>query len=656
MKVLSSSGRRLWLLLLLCGFVNFIHAQGALIEGIVIDKQGEPLIGVSVKEKGTTNAAITDVNGLFSLKINKNSVLTFSYVGFADHEMKWDGRHKIRVTLISNSEQLDEVVVVGYGTQKQETLTGSISTVSGKDLVSAPNTNFSNSLEGKIPGLVVLTRAGEPGSDGSTLRIRGMNTLGDNSPLVVVDGISNRDIQRLDPNDIESITVLKDASAAIYGSKAANGVILVTTKRGKRGRPQVQFTYNEGVASPTVLPKLLDAATYLEVLNEVGYYAGQDPKYSKEEIENYRKGTDPWKYPNTDWYKETMRDFAPQRNANVSISGGQEYLTYFLSAGANLQEGIYKNSANKYNQYNFRINLDGKLNDYISYGADFYTQLQRRKYPVRSASTIFSMLRRGYPYVPAYWPNGAVGPDLDGGNNPVAITTDRGGYDLNKRTNMQLNGYVKIDVPWIKGLSLTGNISMDNQYDNDKLWQKPWYTYTWDRKTYDENNNPLLVESKKGFTEPQLRQDFREEKSLTINGLINYETQIANDHHLKALFGIERISGNDMSFWAFRKGFVSTALEELFAGGDAEKNNSGSSGTEKRINYFGRINYDYKNKYLLEFLWRYDGSYIFPEKKRYGFFPGVSVGWRMSEEKFWDGLRSAVDYFQVQSILGANRK
>ena len=644
-------GLLVFFLSIINGLLIDLYAQNIL-RGTVQDNQGSPLPGVHILEKGTSNRTISNAEGHFSLNAQPNATILFKFIGFEDKEIKWDGKSLLTVTMLENSELLEQVVVVGYGTQKQETLTGAISRVDGKELESIPNANFSNALVGKVPGLVVLTRSGEPGSDGSTLRIRGMNTLGDNSPLVVVDGISNRDLQRLDPNDIESITVLKDASAAIYGSKAANGVILVTTKRGKKGKPQVRITYNEGAASPTVLPKVLDAATYLEVLNEVGNYAGQDDKYSAAEIENYRNQTDPWKYPNTDWYGETLKKFTPQRNVNLSISGGQDYLSYFISLGGNFQEGIYKNSANKYRQFNLRVNLDGKINDNISYGVNYASLFQNRTYPVRSASTIFSMLRRGYPYVPAYWPNGAVGPDLDGGNNPVTITTNRGGYDLNRRNNQQISGKLKIRVPWIEGLTLTGNVAFDTQYDNDKLWQKPWYTYTWDRKTYDENNNPALVESKKGFTEPQLRHDFREVKSLTLNGLMDYETTIAESHNLKVLLGIESISGNNMSFWAFRKGFVSSALEELFAGGDAEKDNNGSSGLEKRMNFFGRVNYDYQNKYLLEFLWRYDGSYIFPEDKRFGFFPGVSIGWRISEEPFWEGIKSTIDYLKLRASWG----
>src|SRR5690554_6760294 len=387
------------LILLVISFcVSFsLNAQNRTLSGVVTDVNNEPLIGVNVIEKGTTNGTVTNYDGEFEFEATANSTIVFTYIGFQDQEIVWDGRVPLNITLTEDTELLDEVVVVGYGTQRKATITGVISSVGGDELVNIPTTNLTNSLAGKIPGLVVLTRSGEPGSDGSTLRIRGANTLGDNSPLIVVDGISNRDLQRLDPNDIENITVLKDASAAIYGSKAANGVILVTTKRGKQGRPQVQFSYNEGRSTPTVIPQSIDAATYLEVLNEISMYQGQAPKYSDEEIENYRRGEDPWLYPNTDWFAETFRSSAPQRNANLSISGGQEYLTYFISAGTTFQDAIYKNSATNYKQQNIRLNLNGKLNDYVSYGMDVSALFQNRNYPTRSAGDIFNMLRRGKP-------------------------------------------------------------------------------------------------------------------------------------------------------------------------------------------------------------------------------------------------------------------
>ena len=623
------------------------------VSGKVTDKNETPLPGVSVSIKGTTTGTITDTDGNYYLAhVPNDATLKFSFVGMKSQEIALTGQNQVNVSLEENTVGIEEVVAVGYGTQKAATITGSVSAVKGEKLMTAPTINFSNSVAGRLPGLVAVTRSGEPGSVGATFRIRGANTLGDNSPLVVVDGIANRGLERLSSTDIESVTILKDASAAIYGAQAANGVILVTTKRGLKGKPQINISYNQGFSMPTVIPNCTDAATYLEMLNEISHYAGQDAKYSEEEIQKYRDSSDPWGHPNTDWYDETFKNSATQHTANVNISGGQENLSYFISAGSKFQDGIYKHSATNYKQSDFRVNLDGKLSDQVKYGIDLDGREQNRNYPTRSASDIFSMLRRGKPNMPAYWPNGKNGPDIEYGNNPVVITTNQSGYDKNKTTVLQTKAKLEITIPWVKGLSVTGNAAMDKQFDNNKLWEIPWYLYSWDGVSYDEDGEPVLTEGKKGFTNPQLTQDMQESKRVTLNMLINYERNFDKDHHFKFLFGMERITGNSNKFSAFRKYFVSTSLDELFAGGDAEKTNSGSSDKEARLNYFGRLNYDYLEKYLVEFVWRYDGSYIFPEDKRFGFFPGVSLGWRISEENFWESLRPVINYFKLRGSWG----
>jgi len=624
-----------------------------IITGRVTDENGQPLEGVTVAVKNSTLVVTTDASGNYRIQLpNRNQVLAFSIVGYAPQEIPVGTGNTIHVTLSEQVSGLDEVVVVGYGTQRVGTITGSVATVKGETLTKAPAINLSNAMVGRLPGLVAVTRSGEPGSDNSTFRIRGANTLGDNAPLIVVDGIANRSLERLNAADIESVTVLKDASAAIYGAQAANGVILVTTKRGSTGKPQLTVTYNEGFSMPTVIPDVVDAATYAQMLNEISQYAGQDPVYSDEELQKYRDGSDPWGYPNTDWYKETFQSASAQRTAQVSISGGQESLQYFISGGYNYQDGIYKNSATYYKQFNFRTNLDGRLSDYVKYGISLAGREENRNYPTRSASDIFQMLRRGKPNMAAYWPNGMNGPDIEYGNNPVVVTTNQTGYDRNKSSVLETKANIDITVPWVEGLSLSANVAFDRRIHNNKLWQLPWYLYTWDGVTRDDSGEPVLVEGQKGFTNPQLTQDMQNADLLTMNTLLNYERTFAEKHHVKGLFGVERITGDTLEFSAFRRYFVSTALDQLFAGGDAEKNNSGSAVELARLNYFGRLNYDFANKYLFEFVWRYDGSYIFPAGKRFGFFPGVSLGWRISDENFWDGIRGVVSDFKFRGSWG----
>ncbi|MDR1780602.1 MAG: TonB-dependent receptor [Tannerella sp.] len=561
------------------------------------------------------------------------------------------GGNPLIITLLEDAQGLEEIVVVGYGTQKAATVTGSVAQVRGEKLTIAPTINYSNALAGRLPGLVAVTSSGEPGSDNATFRIRGVNTLGDNSPLVVVDGIPNRSMERLTADDIESISVLKDASAAIYGAQAANGVILITTKRGNTGAAEVTVTYNEGISQPTVLPKATDAATYLTMLNEINMYAGQPARYSEEEIQHYRAGNDPWNYPNTDWFAETFKTFASQRKVNASIRGGQDKFNYYVSAGGNYQDAIYKNSATYYKQTNFRGNIDGKINDYIKVGFDISGRMENQNYPTISAGSIFSMLMRGKPNLPAYWPNGLPGPDIAEGLNPVAITTNMTGYDKKTSNILESRATLDIIIPWVKGLSLSFNYSYDKYFINQKRWRTPWYLYIWDGESYDTNGEPLLTESKRGYSSPELWQSSQEKSRTTINGLLNYEKSFG-DHNTKVLVGVERITGFDAAIEAERKYFISTSLDELFAGGDLEKTNTGSSSVSKRQNFFGRINYDFKSKYLLEFLWRVDGSYIFPSDKRYGFFPGVSAGWRISEENFWKNSLSFINYMKLRASWG----
>lgn len=627
--------------------------QKVIVTGTVKGDDGTGLPGVNITVEGTSMGVMTDIDGKYSLEVpGQTSVLVYSFIGMVPQKVTVGTQKVIDVVLASDMEKLQEVVVVGYGTQKAATVTGAISSVKAESLKSVNTTNLSNSFAGRLPGLVVVTRSGEPGNDASTFRIRGSNTLGDNSPLIVIDGIANRSMERLSPEDIESVTVLKDASAAIYGAQAANGVILVTTKRGSAGKSQVDVTFNQGWNMPTVIPEMADASTYATMLNEINYYAGKNPKYTAEEIQKFSDGSDPWSFPNTDWFGETFKKAALQQNANFSVNGGSESIKYFVSLGGNFQDAIYKNSATNYSQYNFRSNIDGKISKNIKLSFDVSGRQENRNYPTRSASSIFGMLMRGYPTSVAYWPTGENGPDIEYGNNPVVITTSQSGYDKTK--TYVLESLLKLDVtiPWVKGLSVTANGSFDKTIENSKLWETPWYLYSWDGTSFNEDGSHTLIRSKKGFTNAQLTQSISDAQRLTGNVLLNYDRTFNDKHGIKILFGAEAISGDEMEIEAFRKYFVSTAVDQLFAGGDLEKTNTGEASESARMNYFGRINYNYREKYLAEFVWRYDGSYIFPQEKRYGFFPGISLGWRASEEDFWRDNLSIVNYFKLRGSWG----
>ena len=277
-----------------------LYAQGSAgnrISGTILDENGEPIVGATVIEAGTQNAVVTDIDGNFSLSVKSGSTLNVSYVGYVSQTLKATSGKPMSITMIEDTESLNEIVVVGYGTQKKATLSGSVSSVRGKELTKSPTLNVSQSINGRLPGVFALSQTSEPGYDGTAIRIRGVNTFGNANPLIVVDGVPGRSLERIDPNTIESMSVLKDASAAIYGAQAANGVIIITTKRGKKERPVVDFSYNYGLSRPTVIPEMCDAAEYATLLNEIDTYAGITPRYTEEDIQKFGDGSDPWGIP-----------------------------------------------------------------------------------------------------------------------------------------------------------------------------------------------------------------------------------------------------------------------------------------------------------------------------------------------------------------------
>ena len=630
-----------------------VSAQQKTVTGKVIDNSGQPLPGVTVLVKGTTQGTVTNADGNYFLSnIPSETTLVFSFVGMNTQEVIVGNQNSINVEMVFNAIGIDEVVAIGYGTSNKSTVTGSISTVKGDKLQASQSTNITNSLSGLLPGLVVVSRSGEPGRDDALLRIRGSNTLGDNSPLIVIDGIANRSLTGLNSADIESITVLKDASAAIYGSQAANGVILVTTKRGMEGKPEVSVSLNQGFSMPTIMPELADAATWAQMVNEIDSYRSRPLTFSQTDIQKYKDGSDPWLYPNSDWFAEVYKPVSLQNNLNFALTGGTDRLKYFFSSGYKFQDGNYRNSATNYSQADFRSNIDAKISDNIKLSIDVLGRQENRNYSPFDADQIFRFCKHSFPTMPAYWPNGLPGPDIEYGWNPVVLGTDQGGYDKAKQYVFESNVKFDITIPWVEGLSVTGNASIDKHFQNRKIWEKPWYLYSWDRTSYDENNQPLLLKSQKGLVDPQLTQMMSESQRITLNTLINYERTIAKNHNIKVLAGMERISGESMNFQAFRKYFVSTEIDQLFAGGDLEKSNTGSGNKSARLNYFGRVNYNYMQKYLVEFVGRYDGSYIFPSTARFGFFPGISLGWRISEEDFWKNNIAFIDYFKLRGSWG----
>lgn len=627
------------------------------ITGTITDKDGAPIIGANVVVTGTTLGAMTDIAGKYSIGVPPGSKsLTFSFIGMIPQEISIGTLTQIDLTMTESATSLEEVVVIGYGLAKKASVTGSVTTVKGDVIQASHATNFTQALAGRLPGLVVVSTSGNPGKDDATLRIRGVNTLGDNSPLIVIDGVANRNLTRLEPTDIESITVLKDASAAIYGAQAANGVILITTKRGTIGKPEITINSNYGVSKPTVIPKMTDGATYATMLNEMKSYIGQAPSFSAEEIQKFKDGSDPWLYPNVDVFREVFKPSSPQIDASVSIRGGTESLKYFISSGYKYQDGIYRNGACNYSQVDFRTNIDGKISKNISLSLDLAGRQENRNNPFvneNSPVSIFDFyITRTSSYSQVWYPGHKPADGFQFGYNPVILGTNIPGYSHEKTYYFTSNVKLLVTIPWVKNLSITGNVAVDKNVYTNKLWESNYFLYNWDRKTYDENNEPVVVPVLAGPTDSRLTQTLMDGQSIMLNALLNYDFNIAAKHNIKILAGAESISGKSATFTGYRRGYISTALQELFAGGDAFKDATGSSSQSGRLNYFGRFNYDYLQKYLLEFVFRYDGSYIFPAKGRFGFFPGVSAGWKISEEDFWKNNISFINYFKFRGSWG----
>lgn len=618
------------------------------VKGTVSDAAGEPLIGVNVIVKGTTTGTVTDVDGNYNLQVpGNNAVLVFSYIGYKTVEVQVGNQTTINQALAEDLETLEDLVVVGYGTQKKVTVTGSVASVKGDELKSSPTTNLTNAMVGRLPGVIGFQRSDEPGGGSTTIRIRGTNSLGSNDPLIVIDGVPGRagGLNRLNPNEIESISVLKDAAAAIYGSRAANGVVLVTTKRGKEGKPTINYIGNYGFSTPTRLPKMANAFEYATMLNEINTNVGGNAVYTPEDLQKFKDGSDPWGHPDTNWFTETIKNVSPMYRHDLGVTGGSDKFKFYVNLAANGEDGIYKNSANRYDQYGLRFNLDATINKYLKLSFGNTSRLEDRKYPSKSAGSIFSALTRSKPTLPAYWPSGEAGPDIEYGDNPVVTGTDATGYDRQKDYFFQNTLQAIINVPGVEGLTLTTSGSYDKYFKVRKLFNKPWTLYTW-----DGNAEHKLTPGLRGPATPELTEQLTDQTFWMANAIANYEKSFGN-HNMGIAAGIESEYRQEAFRGAFRKYFMSDKIDDMNAGGVKDMSNEGSTWEEARLNYFGRVNYNYLERYLVEFVWRFDGSYRFPKNKRYGFFPGISAAWRVSEEGWWKDGVPFIDYFKLRGSI-----
>jgi TonB-dependent starch-binding outer membrane protein SusC len=622
------------------------NSQQVTVTGRVTDASGESLPGVSVVIEGTTTGTVTDVEGKFSLVVpNENAVIVFSFVGYSTSRIPLEGRSVLEITLTTDAIDLDEIVVVGYGTQRRATLTGSVVGVRDEEITRSPTGNLSNTLAGLLPGLISTQRSGTPGADASSFLVRGNTTTGDNTPLILVDGVPETGWQNINPNDVESISVLKDAAAAIYGVQAANGVILITTKRGLAGKPTFDLSINQAITQPTRVPEMASSATLAEYGNEWLVRTGRDPLWSAEEIQKFRDGTDPVNYPNTNWIDYTFKNFTLQEVINLNIRGGADNMRYRISGSYSHQDDILKDGTHSYKGYTLRSNIDSDVTENITLSLDVNAGLDDRNSPLLGG---VGRIYTQNPQYPVYWPGGyPSNPPSDYGYHPMINNTGGSGYDDQMGRRFSGRASYDINIPWIEGLGTDGYFFYRNSYDARKRWLTPWTYYSYNKETGE------VIPLQGGtVAQPQLTQDFSNSTGNLFHLKLRYTRQFT-DHYLNTFVAYEESSGFDNSMMAFRRDYVSPAIDELFAGAVANMNTSGTSSRSARKNLFGRVSYNFQEKYLIDFNFRYDGSYRFPRENRWGFFPGVSAAWRISEENFMrgignlDDLKLRVSYGQI---------
>jgi TonB-linked SusC/RagA family outer membrane protein len=621
------------------------------VTGVVSDAQGQPLEGVSVTiGKSSSATTTTDASGKFRVELNSASTLVFSLVGYNRQEVPVTNSQPLKITLTSLVSDLEEIVVVGFGTTKKVNLTGAVTAVSGEEVAKRQVGQTSMALQGMAPGVTITQGSGQPGVDGGTIRIRGIGTLNNSNPLVLVDGVV-MSLDNIDVSSIESISVLKDAaSSAIYGSRAANGVILVTTKRGKSG--QFSFSYDTyvGKQQPTDLPRMVGGLDHMNLINEAHVNVGRSPLFPQEYITNYiaNKATDPDKYPDVDWQNELLQGSGIMQNHALGITGGTDKLQFFGSFGYLNQDGIIDRV--NYQRYFFRLNTNVQINPKLRGSFDLFVRNNNRRSVTNSgpftgpgalsASTssglIFGLMNKLPATQAARYTNGLFAEGQNGAN-PLAIIENGGWW---QETSTPIAGNFALEYKPLK--SLTARVAYAPNYA-----QPLTRSFNNVVKTYDANGT--LRFSVPGINE--LNEDAGNDRSDQIEATLNFSKELGK-HSLSALAGYQYLTGRNSGFNAFRDNFLFPDYTVLSAGSSTNMRNGGSASDWTLISYFGRVGYNYLGRYLAEANIRYDGSSRFAQGNKWGVFPSFSAGWRLSEESFMAGTRSYLDDLKLRVSWG----
>ncbi len=610
-----------------------------IVSGLVLDANtGNPLPGVTVQLDGTMSISATDKDGRYSIKVpNDNAVLVFTFIGYEKVTEEVKGRTEINVTLSSIARGLEEVVVVAYGTTKKINLTGSVSSISAKDLENRPVTNVTSALQGTMAGVTVTQSNGQPGRDVGTIRIRGIGTLNNSNPMVVVDGVVSS-MSTINPEDIESISVLKDAaSASIYGSRAANGVILITTKKGKKGEVKLNYNAYVGKQSPTRLPDFVDSWQAATIYNQVQKNEGRPVRYTAEEIEKFKNGSDPDNYANTDWMDLLYQGSGNQQNHYIDMTGGSDKTTFLFSLGYFNQEGVVVHTNNE--RFTTRLNLKSQVKERLTVNGNFsYTRgvFQEPVNPYTGDfSQIFRQANRIGRSVPYKYSNGYYGYIGDG--NPIAWLDMN---SPNKNNSHNFNAVVNADLEIVKGLHLRPLLGYRLDISQNQKFVKDIQFYDW------KTGKPTTYQGPNSST---AYNDFN--NVVTLQALLDYELNI-NGHRIAALAGYSQEYTKFNWLQGYRKNYLNNELGEINAGPNEGQTATGSANELALQSYFGRVTYNYNSKYLLEGNLRYDGSSRFNSDNRWGIYPSVSAGWNISRESFFEPLANTINSMKIRGSWG----
>ena len=624
-------------------------AQTATVSGGVKDDTGEPVIGAGVLVKGTTLGTITDIDGHFSFRADDlNGVLVVSFVGMETQEIPMKGKGTFDIVLKSSNTLLEEVQVVAYGAQKKVTLTGSISSVNTDELLKVPTASIGNMLSGVLSGVSSIQSSGQPGGDDPDVFIRGISTLNtmNAKPLYLVDGVE-RSFFQIDPNEVENITILKDASStAVFGVRGANGVIIVTTKRGKEGKAKINASFSYGIQTPTRMPEFVNSYDYATFLNEAYTNDGKDPKFTPEAVEAFRTHSNPIIYPDTDWMELLFKSSAPQTQGNVNISGGTERVRYFISMGMLDQKGFFKNHDTRYdanfnfNRYNYLANLDIDFTKTTLVAINMGGRVEKRNFP-RSGDDINQLFRRIYWATPFSGPGIVDGKWIKGNSQylPVGLSDGLGniygrgyGSKTTNVVNLDLALTQKLDFV-TKGLQFKIKVAYNSGYDHTKERAtsiesyQPWYRkdVTWMEHPAgsDPNEVVYIQDGEAGLI--SYAESFGKSRDWYAEASFDWKRDFGL-HHLSALalYNQSKTYYPDSDYPGIPRGYVGLV---------------------------GRVTYDYDNKYLIEGNVGYNGSENFAPGNRYGFFPAVSGGWVLTQEEFLKD-NPVVNFLKIRASYG----